>query len=558
VLLHDSIFVSLDGLFERYCIMASLADRMQSLRPALADILEASGSPGLSLGVLHHGQTVHTAHFGRRNIDEPHSPNDDTIYHVASLTKLITAAAVASLVHDGVLDWNLPVRHYLPDFQRGDELGQKCTLIDLLSHRSGIAMADGLWGQQLGEFLIPKSEIVHTACHLEAVKPFRSSFFYSQWNYALVTEIVERVTGQSFGTYVHEKILQPLSMQRTSFMREEGENTSLPYAVDDDLTPHRLPSLNMTDETGFAGAMAARSSIKDLLSLYRSLLLAFQHQCEHDTHSTEGSPFVQVRSILSPYSEVGSHPIDEVAYCLGLYRTRLPNNLGVASINNLILGPRRMPRIGTRSPGLKVYHHTGNVPGYFASAFLIPSTESVVVVLTNSFPFMDPTDFIGQLLVSHLLGEEPPRNQLELCKLGQARLRAGYAALASQLEQAKTTQPPQFRLDAYEGDYFNAAGNFFLSIVQRGEGLLMTVQNMPLTQYQLLPYGGNTFYWPADRNAEIKVCIWPNFSPGRHKVTFGATGKDTVDRLIWQHDPFGKAEVFSKRYVSGKLQRGKL
>lgn len=538
--------------------MASLADRMQSLRPAISDILESSGSPGLSLGVLHHGQIVHTAHFGRRKIDEPHAPNDDTIYHVASLTKLIAAGAVASLVHDGVLDWHLPVQHYLPDFQRGDELGQKCTLIDLLSHRSGIAMADAFWGQQLGEFLMPKSEIVHTACHLEAVKPFRSSFFYSQWNYALVTEIVERVTGQSFGRYVQEKIFQPLNMQRTSFMREEGENTALPYVVDDDRTPHRIPSLNMTDETGFAGAMAGRSTIKDLLSLYRSLLVAFKDQCEHDTHSTEGSPFVQVRRILSPYSEVGSHQIDEVAYCLGLYRSRLPNNLGVASINNLILGPRRMPHVGTGSPGLEVYHHTGNVPGFFASAFLIPSTESAVVVLTNSFPFMDPTDFIAQLFVSHLLGEEAPRNQLELCKLGQARLRASYAALASQLEQGKTSQPPPFRLEAYEGDYFNAAGNFVLSIVRRGEGLLMRVQHKPLTQYPLLPYGGNTFYWPADRNAEIKLCIWPVFSPGRHKVTFGASGKDTVDRLTWQHDSLAKAEVFYKRYVSGQLRRGKL
>jgi CubicO group peptidase (beta-lactamase class C family) len=421
-------------------------------------------------------------------------------------------------------------------------------------------MADALWGQQLGEFLIPRSEIVHTACHLDAIKPFRGSFFYSQWNYALVTEIVERVTGQSFGTYVKEKILQPLSMHRTSFMRQEGENTALPYVVDDDRTPHRIPALNMTDETGFAGAMAARSSIKDLLSLYRSLLFAFKQQSDHDIDSTEGSPFAQVRTIFSPYSEVGSRNIDDVAYCLGLYRTRLPNNLGIASINNLILGSRRMPRAGTSSTGsgLEVYHHTGNVPGYFASAFLIPSTESAIVVLTNSFPFMDPTDFVAQLLLSHLLGEKPPHHLLELCKIGQARLRASYEALADQLERHKTAQPPQFRLAAYEGDYFNAAGNFVLSITMQGKGLLMTVQNMPLTKYQLLPYDGNTFYWPANRNADIKRCIWPMFSPQRHKVTFGATGKGPVDRLIWQHDPLGKAEVFSKRYVFGKIQPGKL
>lgn len=193
--------------------MAALADSIQSLHLVISKVLEASGSPGLSLGVLHHGKIIHTAHFGRRDLNKPHLPDDNTIYHVASLTKLIAAGAVSSLVNEGVLDWNLPVRHYLQDFaQREDELGQKCTLIDLLSNRSGIAMANALWGQKCGEFLLPKNEIVHTACHLEAAKPFRSSFFYSQWNYALVSEIVERVTGQTFGTYVKDKILQPLSM----------------------------------------------------------------------------------------------------------------------------------------------------------------------------------------------------------------------------------------------------------------------------------------------------------------------------------------------------------
>lgn len=66
--------------------MAALADKIQSFRPAISELLEASGSPRLSLGVLHHGKIISTAHFGRRDLDQPHSPDDNTIYHVASLT----------------------------------------------------------------------------------------------------------------------------------------------------------------------------------------------------------------------------------------------------------------------------------------------------------------------------------------------------------------------------------------------------------------------------------------------------------------------------------------
>lgn len=95
-----------------------------------------------SLGVLQPGKVIHTTHFGHRDLNKCHAPDDNNnIYHVAYLTKLVTAGAVAILVNEGVLDWNLPVWHCLPDFaQREDDLGQKCTLTDLFLNRSGIAM----------------------------------------------------------------------------------------------------------------------------------------------------------------------------------------------------------------------------------------------------------------------------------------------------------------------------------------------------------------------------------------------------------------------------------
>lgn len=292
--------------------------------------------------------------------------------------------------------------------------------------------------------------------------------------------------------------------------------------------------------------------------MYQSFLFTYEYQLEDDSDSTEGSPFKQVRTILSPYIGVGSSKIEDVAYCLGLYRTRLPNNLGISSMNNLLLGAKQMPRIGSSSPGVEIYRHAGNVPGFVGSTFLIPSSESAVVVLTNSLPFMDFTDFVGQLIVSLLVGEQPPENLLELCKLGRSASLTSYKALSAQLEKYKTTQPLRFPLAAYEGDYVNAADNFVLSIEGYEGGLLMTVQNIPLTKYELLPYDRDTFYWPANRNAEIKQCMWPIMSTGWHKIMFEATDSTTIDHLIWKHDPFGKAEVFHKRNVSGRPQRGKL
>ena len=126
---------------------------------------------------------IHTAHFGRRDTSEPSPPNDDTIYLVASLTKVMTAGVVGSLVDDGNPSWDVQIRGYLPAFgQRLDELGRKATLRDLLAYRTGLAVANAMWGQQMGVFLLPKSEMVRVTCYLDAVKPFREAFVYSPWN----------------------------------------------------------------------------------------------------------------------------------------------------------------------------------------------------------------------------------------------------------------------------------------------------------------------------------------------------------------------------------------
>lgn len=373
-----------------------------------------------------------------------------------------------------------------------------------------------------------------------------------------MTEIVESVTGQTLGEYVKEKILDPLNMSRTRFKSQEDDNIAFPHAIGDDMTSYRIAFVSVSDETGFAGATGARSSIKDLLSMYQSLLFAYKTQLEQDLDSTAGSPLKQVRTILSPHIRIDSSNLEDMAYCFGLYRTRLPNNLGMSSMNNLLLGPKRMPLIGSSSPGLEIFYHAGNVPGSLASTFLLPSSQSAVVVLANSLPLMDPTDFVGQLIMSPLVGEQPPSNLLELCKLGRSASMASYEALSAQLEKHKTTEPPRYPLAAYEGDYINAASNFVLSITRREDQLLMTVQNMPLTKYELFPYDGDTFYWPTNRNSELKQCMWPVLSTGWHKITFGAIDSTTIDKLVWKHDPFARPEVFRKRIISGAPQRGKL
>ena len=84
--------------------MAEVIEQLKALEPTFTELLAISCAPGLSLGVLHHGKIIHTAHFGRQNSVDPTPPNDDTIYRVVSLTKVLTSSAVALLVEKSILD----------------------------------------------------------------------------------------------------------------------------------------------------------------------------------------------------------------------------------------------------------------------------------------------------------------------------------------------------------------------------------------------------------------------------------------------------------------------
>ena len=541
--------------------MAEVVARLKVLEPTFAELLTISCAPGLSLGVLHHGKIIHTAHFGRQDALKTPPPNDETIYHVVSLTKALTSSAVALLVEKGILDWDAPVREYLPVFsRRNDEIGHKTTLRDLLSHRTGLPSPDFLFAGQHGTFLLPRSEIVRQITFLEAVRPFREKFLYSQWNYGLVTEVVEAVTGTTLGSYIKDNILDPLSMHRTTLGKPGEANVAIGHAIRNNGSACRLGFPDRNDGVGLAGGFACKSSVKDLLLLYQGLLRAKQDQAETKLSHTHGLPFTQTNTIFSPHIGVGTNA-EKLAYCLGLYRTRLPGSLSVASINSGLLGPKKLPIIGKESPGLEIYHHTGNLPGFLASAFLVPSTQSAVVVLTNALPFMDPTDLVGQLILSVLIGEELPTNFVALAKMARSNGLNAYAALTTALNKRKTTKPPSFPLRAYEGTYWNAAGYFCLTITANGSGLLMKVQDSSQNIYYLEPWNGDTFCWPPDREKELcEQNMWLNLRAASHEIVFG-TARDgrSIDRLMLHHDAAAaKPETFWKRTPRSRRERCKL
>lgn len=201
-------------------------------------------APGLSLAIVKGDQLVYARGFGSRNLKANLPATPDTLYGVGSCTKSFTALAIMQLMEQGKLDVHDPVVKYLPQFKLSGKSGKQITIHHLLTHTSGIpnlGMAEIIIRRvtDLGESFIPLSSVDDLFLHIngareEMVEP-GTRFFYFNEGYTLLGLIIEKVSGMSYEDYIHEKILKPLKMYRSTFSKEEFEKDQdimVPYIIE--------------------------------------------------------------------------------------------------------------------------------------------------------------------------------------------------------------------------------------------------------------------------------------------------------------------------------------
>jgi len=141
--------------------------------------------------------------------------SDDTLFRVASVSKLFTWTAVMQLVEQGKLDLDRDVNQYL-DFQIPATYPQPITLRHLMTHTSGLQMAFPDHARWPGTSLWPLREYLLKYLPPRIFPPGDTPA-YSNYGAALAGYIVQRVSGQPFEEYVAEHIFKPLGMPHSTF-----------------------------------------------------------------------------------------------------------------------------------------------------------------------------------------------------------------------------------------------------------------------------------------------------------------------------------------------------
>ena len=175
--------------------------------PLVRRLMARDQIPGVAVGVVERGHLVFARGFGYRDVDKHLPVTPDTLFPLGSCSKAFTATAIALLADEGKIALDAPVRTYLPDFSLEDPVASATlTTRDLLTHRSGLPRHDLFWYQAP----FSRDELYRRLRFLEPSGPPRTRWRYNSLMFVVAGRIVEKVSGQSWESFVQARILVPL------------------------------------------------------------------------------------------------------------------------------------------------------------------------------------------------------------------------------------------------------------------------------------------------------------------------------------------------------------
>lgn len=393
---------------------------MADLKSFIEEHREIWEVPGCAVGAVKGDEIVLNDGFGVRDLNGGPPVDNRTLFGIGSTTKGFTSAAVGAMVDDGLVDWQTPVRDYMPSFRLHDPVAtDRITPLDLLSHRTGLPRHEFSWMAHPEK---SRAELVAQLRHLPLSRDIRQTFQYCNLGYLTAGYLIEVVTGMTWEEYVSTRLLKPLGMDDTNFRVSDmtrSDNFSKPHERRGETVvevPYRV-----IDQTGPAGSI--NSSTTDMLNWVRVNLgggklgdsevispatVRRMHSAQMVTGGFGGGEFTEVTSF---------------AYGLGW-----------------MIGDYR---------GHRLVQHGGGIDGFLTECMLLPDDGIGLVVLTNSTSSsLGPV--ISYRILDELLGLEPVDwHQRIKERRDRARGGAKEARAAAPRKQTPIPRP----LDEYAGEY---------------------------------------------------------------------------------------------------------
>jgi CubicO group peptidase (beta-lactamase class C family) len=199
------------------------------LRAIVASVLDRWPSAGLAVAVVRDGEPPWLLSHGVADVASQVPVTPDTVFRIGSLTKTITAVAVLQLWEQGLVDLDAPANDYLRTFRLTPVRAglQPPTVRHLLTHTAGVGywrrwsdlLRPGVGAGVSARSVRPLAELYRRGLPIEVAPG--TKWAYSNHGFAALGQIVEDVSGQPFGRYLRDQVLEPLGMAHTDVVRPE-------------------------------------------------------------------------------------------------------------------------------------------------------------------------------------------------------------------------------------------------------------------------------------------------------------------------------------------------
>lgn len=179
--------------------------------------------PGAAIGIVHNGQIIHLKGYGQKGLTNPDSIAPSSLFPIASISKAMSAAAIAVLVEQGQLHWHQKVIELLPHFKMYDPwVTKEFTIADLFCHRSGLPF-DPM--QQLPLWGYSAEHLKDSLASIPPLTSFRTSYQYINILYLFVEDIMAHLTGMSFPKFMKEHVFKSIGMESARVGFKVGTQT---------------------------------------------------------------------------------------------------------------------------------------------------------------------------------------------------------------------------------------------------------------------------------------------------------------------------------------------
>ena len=416
--------------------------------------------PGAAIAIVKDNEVIFSEGIGLRDVEQGLTMTPQTLMPIASCTKAFTTAAMALLVDAGKLDWDTPVRHYLPTFKLFDAVAtEHLTPRDLVTHRSGLPRHDMMWYENEST----RQELFDRLQYLQPSKDIRMTWQYQNLMYMTAGYLVGEIAGQSWEDFVQQQIFDRLDMKNSNFSviaSQQRPDFALPYSKKKG-EMQRIPFYE--DKWAIAPAGAIVSSIADM---NHWLLFHLNNGRYGETRIVSAG---QIDELHAPQMVIPT----------ALKFAELPMSIYALG---WVVGPYR---------GYMRLEHGGNIDGFSSLVTLLPQEKIGIVVLTNLNGNPVPT-IVTFNAIDRLLGmDEVDWNDrfTDLYNEIEAAAEKGKEKTAS--DCVPDTHPSHTLAD-YVGEYEHP-GYGIITVDLKDEELQATFHSMvfPLKHYHYDIFEGN-------------------------------------------------------------------